>query len=68
MLLDFNMAVFACLTNNVSPINLGIESGPFVGFSILMHCSVYSNLNMLPSAYSLIVKVPPSLKNFLDYS
>lgn len=61
---DFNMAVFPCLTNSVSPINLGIQSGPFVGFSILMHCSVYSNLNMLPSEYSLIVKVSPIFSYF----
>lgn len=54
MLAVFNMAVYPRLANNVSPINLGSNLARFVGFSILMHCSVHSHLNIVPLECILI--------------
>lgn len=74
MLAVFNMAVFPRLANNVSPINVGSNLARFVGFSILMHCSVHSNLNIIPLEYILIAgstNIPIFtylLKYFLGYS
>lgn len=74
MLAVFNMAVFPRLANNVSPINLGSNLARFVGFSILMHCSVHSNLNTVPLEYILIAGSTNTpiftylLKYFLGFS